>query len=186
VLDAGALAMATVERVEDAGTAEAPDASAPAGDAGATVAQVEVDAGARLAATPVDVEVKIDSNPSAELFLDGKSLGKTPWSGRLPPGKKVFRFENKPLLLNAWRSVVIGAEPVSETFTFEKGFVSIKAPEGASIFIDGVRVGAAPIKGEVPVYEGSHKISVTYGKAQWNEPFTLYRGQRISFTVELQ
>jgi serine/threonine-protein kinase len=186
VLDAGALAVARVERVEDVGTAEATDASAPAGDAGPTVAQVEVDAGAKLAATPVDVAVTIDSNPSAELFLDGTSLGKTPWTGRLPPGKKVFRFENKPLLLNAWRSVVIAAEPVSETFTFEKGFVSIKAPEGASIFIDGVRVGAAPIKGEVPVYEGSHKISVTYGKAQWNEPFTLYRGQRISFTVELQ
>lgn len=193
VIDAGAPAVAIAGPVVDAGAAEAADASAPAGDAGTALAQVEVDAGApevdagaSIAAVPGDVEVTIASNPSAELFLDSKSLGKTPWTGRLPPGKKVFHLENKPLLLNAWRSVVLKAEPVSETFTFEKGFVSITAPEGASVFIDGVRVGAAPIKGEVPVYEGSHKISVNYGKAKWNEPFNLYGGQRVSFNVEMQ
>lgn len=191
-IDSGVAAVALAAPV-DAGAGEGTDAGSPAEDAGEAVSPVdadagtpEVDAGAELAAVPGDVEVSIASSPTAELFLDGKSLGKTPWTGRLPPGKKVFHLENKPLMLNAWRSVVLKAEPVSETFSFEKGFVIITAPEGAAVFIDGVRVGNAPIKGEVPVYEGSHRISVNYGKAKWNEPFNLYGGQRVSFNVEMQ
>ena len=69
---------------------------------------------------------------------------------------------------------------------FEKGFVTVKAPEGAAVFIDGNRIGTAPIKGEIPVYEGSHRIQVTVGQSKWAEPFTLYGGQRVSFNVELQ
>ncbi|MEW5740413.1 MAG: protein kinase [Myxococcota bacterium] len=174
-VDAGAAEVdaGVVEAPLDAGPApEAPDAGSPAVDAGAVA--------------PADVEVRIESRPSAELFLEGQSLGRTPWVGRLPPGRKVFRFENKPALLNAFRTLTLKAEPVSETFTFEKGKVSVKAPEGAAIFIDGTRVGTAPIRGEIPVYEGSHRISVTYGKAKWSEPFTLYAGQPVTFNVELQ
>ncbi|MEW6431055.1 MAG: serine/threonine-protein kinase [Myxococcota bacterium] len=192
VVDAGAAPVALVEPKVDAGWVD--DAGAPEADAGDAAQPVETpmdagpqaDAGAQTVAPTGDVEVTIASNPSAELFLDGQSLGKTPWTGRLPPGRKVFHLENKPVMLNAWRSVVLKAEPVSETFTFEKGYVTVAAPEGAAIFIDGVRIGYAPIKGEVPVYEGSHRISVNYGKAKWSEPFNLYGGQRVSFNVELQ
>lgn len=171
---------ATVEDVatEDAG------AEAPAPDAGTTAA-VPQDAGATVAATS-DVSVTIESTPKAELLLDGKSLGHTPWTGSLPPGRKVFTLQNKALNLVATRVVTLKHDPVSETFTFEKGFVAVKAPQGAAIFIDGNRVGTAPITGEIPVYEGSHRIQVTVGQSKWSEPFTLYGGQRVSFNVELQ
>jgi hypothetical protein len=162
------------ESSSDAGTV--PEAPA---NAGASL----VDAGVQA---PPDVEVRIESQPAADLFLEGQLLGRTPWSGRLPPGRKTFRFENKAALLNAFRTVTVKADPVSESFTFEKGKVSVKAPEGAAIFIDGTRVGTAPIRGEIPVYEGSHRISVTYGKAKWGEPFTLYPEQSVTFDVELQ
>ncbi|MCC6334230.1 MAG: protein kinase [Myxococcales bacterium] len=160
----------------DAGAAAVPE---PLADAGVAA----LDAGHQA---PAEVEVRIESRPSAELFLDGQSLGRTPWTGRLSPGRKTFRFENKPALLNAFRAVTLKAEPVSESFTFEKGKVIVKAPEGAAIFIDGTRVGTAPIRGEIPVYEGSHRISVSYGKAKWSEPFTLYAGQPVTFNVEMQ
>ncbi|GMU62643.1 MAG: hypothetical protein AMXMBFR34_44060 [Myxococcaceae bacterium] len=168
----------------DAGEAPDPDAGA------AAVPEPVVDAGPATpdagTQAPADVEVRIESKPSAELFLEGQSLGRTPWTGRLPPGRKTFRFENKPALLNAFRAVTLKAEPVSESFTFEKGKVIVKAPEGAAIFIDGTRVGTAPIRGEIPVYEGSHRISVSYGKAKWSEPFNLYAGQPVTFNVEMQ
>lgn len=162
----------TTAAPQDAGEAiDAGQASAPALDAGAPV---------------TEVSVTIESSPKVELLLDGKSLGHTPWTGVLPPGRKVFTLQNKALAISATRAVTLKHDPVTETYTFEKGFVVVKAPEGAAIFIDGNRVGTAPITGEIPVYEGSHRIQVTVGQSKWSEPFTLYGGQRVSFNVELQ
>lgn len=185
VVDAGPPAPAVEE---DAGATESVDAGEPV-DAGDTS---EVDAGMTEAATPPpatapsEVKVTIASSPTLELLLDGKSLGKTPWSGALPPGRKVFTLQSKALGINSTRVITVKSEEVDERYTFEKGFVAVKAPEGSAVFIDGNRVGTAPIRGEVPVYEGSHRIEVRVGQSKWGEPFTIYGGQRVSFNVELQ
>jgi serine/threonine-protein kinase len=195
----------TVTSVIDAGAVTTPDpvevdAGSQAGsdDAGTVLAAATTDDGTTEAPPPMDagvppppvaiseVLVTIESNPGVDLLLDGKPLGRTPWSGTLPQGRKVFTLQNKSLGINSARAVTVKSEPVNETFTFEKGFVAVKAPEGAAIFIDGVRVGTAPIRGEIPVYEGSHRIQVNVGQSKWSEPFTLYGSQRVSFNVELQ
>lgn len=183
-IDAGAPAIAA-PTVEDAGAADAGEAlAAEPADAGAAIAAA-VDAGPAVTASG-DVLVTIESSPRAELLLEGKSLGNTPWTGHLPPGRKVFTLQNKDLLLNSVRVINVKNEPVSEKFTFDKGFVTVTAPEGAVVSIDGVRVGIAPIRGEIPVFEGSHRINVAVGKANWKENFSLYAGQRVNFNVEMQ
>lgn len=189
VIDAG------LPEVIDAGEAIAsssiPDASVEVADAAVAVIEAPViDAGAVIptVVAPVASEyaVTIESSPNLDLVIDGKVVGRTPWSGTLPPGKKTFTLQSKSLGISATRSITVKNEAVSESYTFEKGFVAVKAPEGAVVFIDGNRIGNAPIKGEVPVYEGSHRIQVTVGQSKWSEPFTLYGGQRVSFNVELQ
>ena len=164
-------------------------------DAGAAVVEAAVDAGAvevedagttAVVAAPSELMLTIESSPNVELLLDGKPFGHTPWSGKLAPGRKVFTLQNKPLMIKSTRVITLTNEAISQSYTFEKGFVTVKAPEGAAVFIDDVRIGSAPIRGEVPVYEGSHRIQVTVGKSKWAEPFTLYGGQRVSFNVELQ
>ena len=170
-----------------------PDASALVGlatgdaDAGeATVASTAtVDAGVEVA-TPAEVLVSLESSPPVDLLLEGKPLGRTPWSGRLPPGRKSFTLQNKDLGIAVVRLVTVKADPVTERFTFEKGAVSINAPEGAVIFIDSLRVGVAPIRGEVPIYEGSHRIVVTVGQSKWTDTFRVQPRQRVSFNVALQ
>lgn len=176
----------------DAGPEALPDAAVAveATDAGPAALAVATDAGA-APAPPVesraeDYPVQISSSPPVDLLLDGKPLGRTPWSGRLPPGRKVFTLQNKALGISTARAVTVRNEPVEESYTFEKGFVAVKAPEGAVVSIDGNRIGTAPIKGEIPVYEGSHRITVVIGQSKWSEPFNLYSGQRVSFNVELQ
>ncbi|MFT3707890.1 MAG: serine/threonine-protein kinase [Archangium sp.] len=169
----------------DGGEAPAPVVVPDSGTA-AVVPPPAVDAGPAVVATAANVSVTIHSTPTVELSLDGKVLGKTPWSGSLPAGRKVFKLENKALMISTSRAVTLKSDPVEETYTFEKGFVAIKAPEGSAIFIDGNRVGTAPIRGEIPVYEGSHRIQVTIGQSKWSEPFNLYAGQRVSFNVETQ
>ncbi|MDP3155367.1 MAG: serine/threonine-protein kinase [Archangium sp.] len=189
VTDAGPPPVLVVEpTLVDAGEAAETDAGATEEDAG-MIGAVEpgvVDAGAPAVVAAAEVSIKIDSSPDVELLLEGKSLGRTPWAGKLPPGRKVFTLQNKALAISTTRAITLTGEPVTQSYTFEKGFVSVKAPEGAAIFIDGNRVGTAPIKGEIPVYEGSHRIQVTVGKSKWAEPFTLYGAQRVSFNVEIQ
>lgn len=149
--------------------------------------KVEMDAGQRDPAEG-EVAVALQSSPGVELMLEGKSLGHTPWSGRLPPGRKVFTLQNKGLGINATRAITVRGEPIAETFVFERGGVSVKAPPGAGIFIDGNRVGTSPPSGEIrdiPVYEGVHRIQVTVGQSKWSESFTLSPGQRVWFNVEL-
>ncbi|MGV3623606.1 MAG: hypothetical protein ACO1OB_22495, partial [Archangium sp.] len=189
VIDAGAPVAEIVDAGEAAVVADA-DAGVADEDAGTAVAIAEpIDAGAAVTPTPAapgEVQVSISSSPSLELLLEGQSLGKTPWSGKLPPGRKVFTLQNKALGINTTRVITVKTEEIDENYTFEKGFVSVKAPEGAGVFIDGNRVGTAPIRGEIPVYEGSHRIEVRVGQTKWGEPFTIYGSQRVSFNVELQ
>ncbi len=131
--------------------------------------------------------VTIDVDPNVELTVDGKVVGRTPWTGRIAPGRKVFQMMNKELGIKTARAITITAgEKNDEKFKLNQGFVTLSAPDGAQVFINERRIGSAPIRGEIRVYEGSNRITVTVGKARWNEQFNLAAGQRINFNVQMQ
>ncbi len=193
-----------VAEAPDAGpavTAQAEDAGAP-GDAGAAaVAAADsgtpVDAGAaEVAKAPADAgtaaastseRVSIEVKPACELTIDGKPAGKTPFSGVLSAGRHVVILANKEIALRTSRAIVVTpGQPLEESWSIGRGTITISAPEGAQVFIDDVRIGSAPIRGEVPVYEGSHRISVTVGKARWNDNFYIESGGKKSFNVSMQ
>ncbi len=167
--------------IADAG--DVADASGAMVDAGAPVEAV-VDAGPPA---PVELPVTIDSRPALELAVDGIVVGKTPWTGPLPMGPHKLKLENKELLISAGRTLTVqGSEPITQTYTFEKGTVGVTAPPGAVIFIDAKKQGVAPLANELSIYEGYHRILVKVGQAQWTETFSLFGGQRVSFNVELE
>lgn len=173
--------------VVDAGRTETarPDAGRPS-DAGLASVTPVVDAGAPTPTTVADVNVTIESSPAVDVLLDGKVLGRTPWTGHFPPGRRSFTLQNKDLGISSVRVLNLKGDSVSEKFTFEKGFVVVTAPEGGVVFIDGIRIGMAPITGEIPLYEGFHRITVTVGQSKWNDTFTLFSGQRVRFNVSLE
>lgn len=169
---------------EVTGGAAADAGPAPVVDAGA-VAKV-IDAGVAAAAS-ADVRLAIDVNPDCELTIDNKPAGKTPWKGALTPGRHLVIIANKDLGIRTARSIVVTAgEQNDESWTIGKGSITIGAPEGAQVFIDDHRIGSAPIRGEVPVYEGSHRILVNVGKAHWSDNFNIESGGKKSFNVEMQ
>jgi serine/threonine-protein kinase len=155
-------------------------------DAGPTIVLPTPPPAPLAAAPPSELDVRIDSSPTVELFLEGASLGMTPWKGILPPGRKVFALKNPALGINTTRVITVKTSPVDEQITLDKGFVTVAAPDGAVVFFDGIRAGTAPLKGDVALYEGAHRISVTVGKAKWGEAFTLRADQRMSFNVEME
>ncbi|MCU0698864.1 MAG: protein kinase [Myxococcaceae bacterium] len=182
VVDAGELApLLDAGASVDAGEATEPDAGAT--DAGVPAATAVVDAGV----APAELPVTIESRPLLELSIDGTVVGKTPWSGRLSTGPHKLKLENKDLLISAGRTLTVqGDQPITQTYAFEKGTVTVSAPAGAVIFIDGKKQGVAPLPGELAIYEGFHRILVKVGQAQWTETFTLFEGQKVNFNVELE
>lgn len=179
-IDAGAAVPVDLV-LADAG--DVADAGVVIVDAGAPVIVV-IDAGPPA---PVELAVTIESRPTLELTIDGNVVGKTPWTGPLPMGAHKLKLENKDLLISAGRTVTVqGSEPITQTYTFEKGTVGVNAPPGAVIFIDTKKQGVAPLANDLSIYEGYHRILVKVGQAQWTETFSLFAGQRVSFNVELE
>lgn len=169
----------------DGGVEQALDAGQSAVDAGAAPKPV-VDAGAPPPAVS-ELQVTIESRPNLELTIDGTPAGKTPWTGKLALGPHKLKLENKDLLISTGRTLTVqGEQPISQTYKFEKGTVTINAPAGAGIFIDGKKVGTAPLKEPLSIYEGFHRVLVKVGQAQWTETFTLFEGQKVNFNVELE
>lgn len=177
IADAGAVAVAVPDASVDSAAAgvdagQAPIASPP-----------PVDAGAALA---TEATLELDVNPDVEVLADGQSLGKTPLKRTFKPGRHTFQLVNKQLGISLTRSYTLEAgKTTQDEVRLGKGVVVISAPEGAAIFIDGIRRGTAPVK-ELTVYEGRHSLLVTVNGAKWTESFTMYEDQRVSFNVEMQ
>jgi tetratricopeptide (TPR) repeat protein len=67
-------------------------------------------------------------------------------------------------------------------------FVTIAGgPEGAEIVLDGVRIGAAPLTGRVPIDPGQHALVVRgTGFGSWTKSFSATAGQLLDFKVDVQ
>ncbi|MBI3184137.1 MAG: serine/threonine protein kinase [Myxococcales bacterium] len=172
--------------VEDAGASasEAPDASAPLAVAPPPEPPKPPPPEPPKLEPP---SLRLVTDPAVNLTIDGKDVGRSPFDGPMAPGRHVVRLTDKAKGISASRAVVVRASgKTSEEIVLSKGYVSVSAPEGAGVFIDGKKVGTAPIRGEIPVFEGSHHILVTVGKAKWQQAFSVRAHERMYFNVEAQ
>jgi hypothetical protein len=82
--------------------------------------------------------------------------------------------------------VTVGKEGVTPLrLSVGRGTLSVRAPKGANVFVDGRTVGASPID-DLHLYEGAHHIKVTLGNAVWQQNFTLRSEQSLRYDVELK
>lgn len=162
----------------------AVDAGTP--DAGAVAAAPVVDAGA--APKPVDEPawLELTVEPDMDLAIDGKPAGRSPLRQQLSPGRHVVQLTDKTRGISTSRTVVVRPKgTTSEEISLGKGTLNLSAPEGAVVFLDGARLGYAPIR-EIPIWEGNHRIVVAVGKAKWEESFYVKAGQPVSFNVHTE
>ena len=173
-----------VAAADDAGAEELPPLPLAVVDAGAP--QVAVAPPPPPAVKPGPTVLQLDSTPKADVTIDGKIHGRTPLKLELTPGRKVVRLENKELGINTGRVfTLVEGKTLVENVNIGQGTVVLTAPDGAAVFMDGKRIGTAPMK-EITVYEGAHRVLVTVGKAKWSEPFSLHAGENVRFNVEIE
>lgn len=120
-------------------------------------------AGAPLSEAAGSATLKVMTRPWAEVFVDGQSRGYTPRVRelRLSPGRHRLRFDN-PLCDVVEEVIEVSAgETVSREVVLQvrKAEVTLVAPPGARLFLDGVEVGVAPLRGPVSVTHGAHVFS---------------------------
>jgi eukaryotic-like serine/threonine-protein kinase len=128
--------------------------------------------------------VQITSDPPLDVLEAGTRLGRTPLTVALPAGPHTLQLVDASLGIRITRKLTVRPTgKTSQHVSVGKGTVAITAPDGANIFINGVRKGQAPLE-ELELYEGSHRILVTVGGAKWQQPFTLRDGERMYFNVE--
>lgn len=183
-VDAAVSSPAVAASDTDAGAQDAAVA-ATAEDDSMLAALPVPDAGKAWAGPPPKTVLKLNITPAVEVTLDGKILGKTPLTIDLPPGKVQLSYENKNLGIKGSRTITLKPGPNTEDIAIGLGTVILTAPPGAAVFMDGKRIGTAPMN-EIKVYEGFHRILVTVGKAKWVESFAITAGDNVRYNVEFE
>ncbi|RJS24909.1 serine/threonine protein kinase [Corallococcus sp. H22C18031201] len=191
VLVAGAGAFVMQRTLRGTVSVENPPAQPPSPTLAVVDAGVLADAGAHDAGASATVSENLGIldlvvEPRVDVSLNATLLGRTPLTVSLPPGRHTLTLTNGALGITVARTVTVA--PTGKTSVqiyLNKAFVNVRAPEGASVTVDGRPVGTAPVD-ELDVYEGSHRLLVTVGAARWQKSFTLEAGQRTTFTVDFQ
>ncbi len=136
--------------------------------------------------SPDEPQLVLSVVPAVDIWIDGKKAGVAPLTAYLEPGPHLITLLNPKLGIRARRRITV--RPYGKTYskiTLGKGTVLVNAPLGATVFIDGKRVGEAPLSNEISVYEGNHRILVRFQGMKWKENFTLGNKESIRFDVEL-
>lgn len=118
---------------------------------------------------PQPGQIKISSVPEgAEVYLDDKREGVTPFERELSPGTYRIRITKSPGYEEKTDVLIVAAgETVSENYTLARhvslpqpGHIDINStPKGAEIYLNNKREGVTPFKGEVT--PGTYKIRIT-------------------------
>lgn len=128
------------------------------------------------------------TRPWAEVFVDGQSRGYTPRvrALRLSPGPHRLRFVN-PLCDAVEEDLhVTAGETVSREVKLQvrKAEVHITAPPGARVFVDGMEIGIAPLRGPVNLEHGEHLVSARGpGGDVWRQELHVAAGTRAKVTL---
>jgi eukaryotic-like serine/threonine-protein kinase len=122
-----------------------------------------------------------------EVTIDGEYVGRSPvfvWP--LDAGRHVLRLKSQQRMVNTTKVVMLEDAGITrQEIYLSKGYITVNAPDGAQVTVDGKVIGVAPLK-EVGVYEGEHRVVVTIHGSRWEDVFNIAPHQRLTFTVDFE
>jgi len=167
---------------EPAPPGSAKTADAPPVSVAPTVAIAQAAAPSKPPPEPPSLELSV--SPEVDIHVDGKAVGRSPVKLAIDAGKHAIGLSEPSLGIKLTRYVTVGKEgKTRHAITLGKATVALTAPEGAAVFMDGRRVGKAPVE-DISVYEGLHLVKVTVNGAKWQQSFSVKPGDHMMFTVQ--
>jgi hypothetical protein len=133
-------------------------------------------------AAPEPPSIDVTADPPAWVFIDGKAAGKAPLTKAVSRGKHKVRLRERTLGIDVTRTVEVRGPHAKVRFAVGKATVTVSAPEGASVFIDGRKVGMDEIR-DFEVYAGNHTLLVTLGSVKHTHAFSVRAGESFSYDV---
>jgi serine/threonine-protein kinase len=130
--------------------------------------------------------LELVTDPPVEVALDKKPFGRTPIVIPASPGKHVLTLTDASRGINQSRVVTVRPDGVTPLhLTVGRGTLSVRAPQGARVIVDGRVVGSSPVD-DLHLFEGTHHLKVTLGDAIWQQSFVLRSEQNLRYDVELK
>jgi serine/threonine protein kinase len=137
-------------------------------------------------AAPSTGTLHVSSEPGVSLFIDGKPVGEGKASEEVKAGTHKVKAVNKARGINIVRNVKVkGGEDKYLDIEIGMGALSLDAPPGSDVFVDGKRVGTTPLP-SIPLVEGQHTVVVKKGKAEYKRSFPVRAGDDVSLWVEFR
>lgn len=156
-----------------------------------------------------DAGILIDSDPASTVFINGHSVGQTPYEATFKPGEVLIRikpqsqegqilddYETKLTLVSGIKTIINRSFRENDddisgvTVSFEKigGSQSIitvvSTPDNAKVLVDGKSYGYTPLRLTIPA--GSHDLSLeTKGYVSQTLPIESYKGHKLTASVKL-
>lgn len=133
---------------------------------------------------PKEGELRVESQPTATIFLDDKNIGKTPFKDKIKSGKYVLKLvpDSTTAQLTSWQgNVEIGQNLLTyvnanlsdsdlttavdvlwlEKITSKQSELSVTtSPDGATVLLDDATRGITPLSLQ-DIVSGEHNVSVT-------------------------
>jgi serine/threonine-protein kinase len=128
--------------------------------------------------------LEVATTPALAVSVDGKLVGRAPVSLAIAPGRHRLTLADPALGIQLVRNVQAKPGENRLAITVGKGTVTINAPSGCEVRVDGRVVGRTPLAAPLPVFEGSHRVQVSMGAAIWQQAFNLADGEHMTFDVE--
>ncbi|HVP66866.1 MAG TPA: PEGA domain-containing protein [Anaeromyxobacteraceae bacterium] len=180
------------------GEATHPPAAAPpapatlAGEVQAPAPALPVAAQARTAEPPrprptagspaARPTLEVTASEPGDVLLDGKRAGQTPLTRSVRSGRHEVRLVNRNLGLDVVRTVDVESPRTALSIEVGKGRLTVTAPEGAQISLDGRPVGAGRVR-DLEIYEGHHQLVVTLGPARHEHRFHVAAKESYEYEV---
>jgi eukaryotic-like serine/threonine-protein kinase len=175
------VAAPAVDRAPAPAAAPAPTA-APAPGAAAKPAVAD----SRPPGSFLTTGLEVVTDPPLEVALDKKPFGRTPIVVPATPGRHVLTLSDQAKGINQSRVVTVRKDGVTPLhLTLGRGTLSVRAPQGARVIVDGRVVGSSPVD-DLHLFEGTHHLKVTLGDAVWQQSFQLRSEQSLRYDVELK
>jgi hypothetical protein len=125
----------------------------------------------------------------AKISIDGSDPAETPLTRVVAPGEHKVVVEANGHFTSEKKLVAVEGELIAQEITLEPkpATVSIDAPEGADIRVDGRLAGVAPLGGPLALEAGKHTIVVSaVGKHPTKHDLSVARGDVKTVEVELE
>jgi hypothetical protein len=147
-------------------------------------------AAATIPTAPISGRLKIIARPWAEVWVDGRRVGPTPFGSlELPPGEHQLRFMNEPYpeqIRRIW--VQSGAEDtVLVDLQREAVSLTVTVDPWGYFWLDGDSIGLLPRAGPLYVGAGPHLLEVHHPQYRgWQDSASFAPGDSLVLRLDLK